>query len=120
MQMGRTIGIGIAAAVIGGSMLSAGASAASFNCDKASLPDEIAICAHRDLNDADVEMATRYTMLLQLLPMGSAGSLRDDQKVWLAWRKACGGDIACLHTAYQDRITALKAAFQRVVARGPF
>ena len=96
------------------------ARAASFDCGKAASADETAICANRDLDDADVEMATRYSMLLQLLPMGGAGSLRDDQKAWLGWRRACGGDVACLRNAYSDRIAALKSVFDQIAARGPF
>ncbi|WP_073051724.1 lysozyme inhibitor LprI family protein [Kaistia soli] len=96
------------------------AEAASFNCAKAAQPDEVAICAHRDLNDDDVEMATRYQMLLKLVAMGTAGDMRDDQKAWLSWRRSCGSDVACLGNAYQDRIGALKAAFDRIAARGPF
>ncbi len=108
------------ALVMGTMALPAGAGAASFDCAKAAKPDEIAICANRDLDDADVEMATRYSMLLQLLAMGSAGALRDDQKAWLGWRQACGSDLACLRAAYADRIGALKAAFNRIAANGPY
>ncbi|MCX5495572.1 lysozyme inhibitor LprI family protein [Kaistia dalseonensis] len=96
------------------------ASAASFPCAKASAPDEIAICTHPDLNDSDVEMATRYQMLLALLPMGGAGALRDDQKAWLQGRQACGGNVACLRSAYAARIGALKSQFQQIVSRGPY
>jgi len=110
--------LGLAAIAAAGSPRMA--EAASFNCAKASLPDEVAFCANLDLNDDDVEMATRYQMLLKLLPMGAAGNLRDDQKAWLAWRRSCGSDIACLNNAYDARIKALSAAFNRIAARGPF
>lgn len=96
------------------------AQAASFPCSKAAKPDEIAICANPQLNDSDVEMAVRYEMLLQLLPMGGAGALRDAQRAWLASRQSCGGDVACLKTAYAARIAALKSGFQAIVSRGPY
>ena len=64
--------------------------------------------------------AARYSMLLQLLAMGSAGAVRDDQKAWLSWRQACGSNVTCLRSAYADRIGALKAAFNRIAAQGPF
>lgn len=96
------------------------AEAASFPCEKAATPDEIAICRTPDLNDADVEMSVRYEMLLALLPMGGAGALRDAQKAWLAQRKLCGGDVACLRRAYSTRIAALKAGFQEIASRGPY
>ena len=108
------------AAMLGAAAPIGAAHAASFDCDKAAASDEIAICANRSLDDADVEMATRYTMQLQLLPMGGAGALRDDQKAWLGWRRACGGDVTCLTNAYADRISALKAAFDAIAAKGPF
>ena len=116
----RRLAILLAGTIIGMAALPSAGDAASFNCAKATLPDEIAVCANPDLNDADVEMATRYSMLLQLMAMGSAGAMRDGQKAWLAWRKACGSDVACLRNAYRVRIGAFKSAFQRVVARGPF
>lgn len=119
-RRGVALGMLGMAAIAAAAALPPAAKAASFNCAKASLPDEIAICTHRDLNDDDVEMTTRYQLLLKLLPMGAAGNLRDDQKAWLAWRRSCGNDITCLSNAYQVRIAALKAAFDRVAARGPF
>ena len=39
------------------------AQAASFNCDKAKTTTEHAICEYRQINDADVKMATTYTIL---------------------------------------------------------
>lgn len=116
----RKLAILVGAASIGMTSLPSEGVAASFSCTRATLPDEIAVCANLDLNDADVEMATRYSMLLQLMAMGGAGAMRDEQKAWLAWRKACGSDVACLRNAYKVRIAAFKTAFQRVVARGPF
>ncbi len=115
----RSIGAAVAL-FVGTAAMPVGAGAASFDCAKAAKLDEIAICANRDLDDADVEMATRYSMLLQLLPMGGAGALRDDQKAWLGWRQACGSDLTCLRAAYADRIGALKAAFNRIASQGPF
>ena len=101
-------------------MMAVPAEAASFPCAKASLPDEVAICAHLDLNDEDVAMATRYEMLLALLPMGGAGALRDAQKGWLENRQSCGGDVACLRAAYSARNAALKSQFEDIVSRGPY
>jgi uncharacterized protein len=112
-----------AALLIGGGVIGAGApaaQAASFPCAQASAPDEVAICRTPDLNDADAEMSVRYEMLLALLPMGGAGALKDQQRAWLAQRRLCGGDVACLRSAYASRIAALKAGFQQIVSRGPY
>jgi uncharacterized protein len=43
------------------------AAAASFDCSKAETADEKAVCADRQLNDEDVEMAVLYTQLKPLL-----------------------------------------------------
>lgn len=111
----------IALSALASCILSAApAEAASFPCAKASLPDEVAICANLDLNDADVEMATRYDMLLALLPMGGSGALRDAQEGWLENRQSCGGNVACLRAAYSARNAALKSQFEDIASRGPY
>lgn len=96
------------------------ARAASFPCAKATTADEKAICRTPALNDSDVELATRYSMVLQLLPMGGAGALRDSQVKWLADRRLCGGKVACLQASYAGRIAEVKSVFQQIVSRGPY
>jgi uncharacterized protein len=112
------LGLGVVAA--GLLPLPGGANAASFPCRDAAAADERAICATPDLNDQDVRLATEYGMLLRLLPMGGAGALRDGQRQWLAERRDCGGDVACLEGAYAARLRALDAVFQGIVAGGPY
>jgi uncharacterized protein len=118
--MMRKAGLLFSLAILAAGALPAPALAASFPCAKAAKPDEVAICSHLALNDADVEMATLYQTLLPLLAMGSAGATRDDQKAWLARRQACGADVSCLSSAYADRIAALKASFARIASGGPY
>ncbi len=60
------------------------AQAASFNCDKAKTTPEHAICEYRQINDADVKMATTYTILKRLVPMGTRGMIQDEQVKWLS------------------------------------
>ncbi|HRM50687.1 MAG TPA: hypothetical protein PL094_00965, partial [Acinetobacter johnsonii] len=62
------------------------AQAASFNCDKAKTTTEHAICEYRQINDADVKMATTYTILKRLVPMGTRGMIQDEQVKWLSLR----------------------------------
>ncbi|WP_336488671.1 lysozyme inhibitor LprI family protein [Methylobacterium nigriterrae] len=95
------------------------ARAASFPCEKAEAPDEQAVCANRSLNDLDVEMAVRFEILKDLLPMGGRGKLRDDQEAWLAERRACGADAACLCQAYEARLKVLRAVFSEFAKQGP-
>ncbi len=89
------------------------ASAASFDCEKSDLAaDEKAICDTRALNDADVKMVTTFDILTSLLAMGTRDALRDEQSSWLKKRQACGGDVACLTTAYEERMKQLTQAFE--------
>jgi uncharacterized protein len=94
--------------------------AASFGCSKAEAADEKAVCADRQLNDEDVEMAVLYTQLKPLLGMGARGDMEDEQTAWLKRRAACGADRACLGKAYQERIQQLKRGFEALSKRGPF
>ena len=100
-------------------LASAPASAASFACDKAETADEKAICATLFLNDRDVEMATRFEILRAMLPMGGNAKLREDQEAWLAERRTCGADIACLTQAYDGRLKTLRAVFSEFAKQGP-
>ena len=84
------------------------ASAASFDCEKPKLAaDEKAICDNRALNDADVKMATTFELLSGLLAMGARGTMQDDQVTWLARRQACADDVACIQSAYDERMQQL-------------
>lgn len=96
------------------------ASAASFDCSKAETADEKAICADRQLNDDDVEMATLYVQLKPFLGMGARGDMEDQQAAWLKRRAACGADHACLSKAYADRVQQLRGGFEALAKRGPF
>ena len=90
------------------------AGAASFKA-----ADEKAVCADRQLNDEDVEMAVLYTQLKPLLGMGARGDMEDEQAAWLKRRAACGADRACLRNAYQERIQQLRGGFEALAKRGP-
>ncbi|KEQ06739.1 hypothetical protein GV67_23760 [Pseudorhizobium pelagicum] len=88
------------------------AAAASFDCEKEDLAaDEQAICDNRMLNDADVKMVTTFDILAGLLAMGARGTMQDDQTAWLARRQACGADVACIQSAYDERMKVLTETF---------
>ena len=85
------------------------ARAASFDCNKAATPDEIAICANPNVSNLDTIMATLYGVRMEIpMLMGATGSARDEQRAWLASRGTCGGSVACLQTSYQSRIAVLQ------------
>lgn len=91
------------------------AAAASFDCDKPELAaDETAICANRDLNDMDVKMATTFELITGLMPMGSRGVVQDGQVAWLSRRQACKADLACLRSAYAERLTQMKSVYDLI------
>lgn len=96
------------------------AQAASFDCTKARRADERAICNNRELNDLDVEMATWLEVTTSLVMMGQRGSIRDDQREWLAKRGRCGASVPCLRQSYRGRILQLRRIFSDIRSRGPF
>lgn len=95
--------------------------AASFDCQKATLPTEKAICQYRNLNDQDVKMATTFNILTHLLPMGGRDALKDEQRLWLQQRNACAAKASCIASQYQQRQIQLDNLLQtRVYQQGPF
>lgn len=94
--------------------------AASFDCNRARLPDEKAVCASRQLSELDVEMAVRYQTLTGLVAMGTRGNMQDEQQAWLDVRKKCGARLSCLVDAYRHRIQTLKDEYSHLASRGPF
>ena len=96
------------------------AQAASFECARARAADEKAICADRGLNDKDVTLAVSLKMTAHLMAMGGRGDLMDEQRAWLANRRRCGADRACLNKSYDARIAVVRTAFEAIASRGPF
>ena len=99
-------------------VLSLPAAAASFPCAKAETPDEKTVCDTRALNDLDVEMAVRFDILKDLLPMGNRTKMQDDQEAWLKDRRACGTDVACLTAAYEGRLMVLRGVLSEFAKQG--
>jgi uncharacterized protein len=85
--------------------------AASFDCGRARLPDEKAICADRGLSELDVEMAALYGVRMQIpMLMGAKGAAQDEQRAFLAARATCGANVACIRQAYERRNSVLNQA----------
>jgi len=90
-------------------MSSAGtASAASFNCNYAQLPAEVAICNSQRLQDMDQQMASLYFRLTNTAPGWMSRKIKSEQRAWLGGRNACGYDQGCLRRAYRNRINQLE------------
>ncbi|TCL67133.1 lysozyme inhibitor LprI family protein [Rhizobium sp. BK251] len=109
----KVVVLGLAAASLFAS--SVASPAASFDCDAPALkPDEKAICDNRALNDADVKMVTTFELLSGLLAMGARGTLQDEQSAWLKKRQACGADVTCLKTSYDERLKQLDQTYKNI------
>ena len=96
------------------------AHAASYDCQKARTLTEHAVCEHRALNDADVKMATTYSIIKRLVPMGTRGVIQDEQVKWLSMRDQCRDNINCLSDVYKMRQQKLDIYMDRVYRQGPF
>lgn len=84
-------------------LLPLSAQAASFNCDNATTPTEMAICDSPRLNALDEEVADMYRDILSQMTPREARRLRRDQRSWLIARDSCGDDTRCLRSRYRER-----------------
>ncbi len=90
----------------------------SFDCAKATRPDEKAICSNDLLAELDTMIATLYAMLWHYIEnydnaMGVLSRLRDSQRDFLKRRAACGADIRCIERVQRKRIDALLDDYKR-------
>jgi uncharacterized protein len=79
--------------------------AASFDCSKARLPAEVAICQDPELSRLDEEMARAYQAALK---KGESQQLKASQRAWLKERNGCGSNALCLKRLYTARISQIK------------
>jgi uncharacterized protein len=83
------------------------ASAQSFNCHNARLPDQVMICQSPVLSRLDERMASIYFTARNRLSGPARRELEFDQSDWLRLRMDCGRDYYCIERAYQRRIPQL-------------
>jgi uncharacterized protein len=89
--------------------LASPAAAASFDCNKAQKPDEIAICANPALSALDSEMGGLWFAYSQVpFLMGMSGARQDEARAFLQSRATCGANVVCLTQAYHARIKVLQ------------
>lgn len=79
----------------------------SYNCSKASKPDEIAICQSPKLSFYDQVMAKRFVKDRNSAQGYSRQKIISDQVAWLKQRQFCGSDTTCLTRVYRDRLLIL-------------
>jgi len=80
-----------------------GATAQSFDCGKARMAAEFAICDSQRLSRLDEEMSALYFGL----PYGVREEIKGSQRRWLRRRNACGYDQICIEEYYFRRIEVL-------------
>lgn len=79
------------------------AQAASFNCGKANLNAEVAICNTPNLSDLDGQIADRYFEIYNRSSKWEQRRLKREQKSWLRQRNSCGYEIYCLEQTMTER-----------------
>lgn len=84
------------------------ADAASFNCQHAALPAEVAICGNPNLSHLDEQVAGMYFLIVSSGQAATASQVKTAQGKFLTRRNACEGNIDCLVSAYTDQIMYLK------------
>jgi uncharacterized protein len=104
----------IAAAAFLSCLVAAGtASAASFDCAKATTPTEHAICDNPQLSQLDDQTAgLYYTLISGGAPQAttSVEAVKKEQAGFINKRNQCGANYNCLIDAYTAQIMYLKAA----------
>jgi len=101
--------------ILGGLLLFAGVllsketNAASFDCQKAALPAEKAICSNANLSSLDERTAGMYFIIIGSgAPSGTVAEVKESQEKFVARRNACSPNIDCLVSAYTDQMMFLK------------
>src|SRR5215203_7394023 len=86
-------------------------SAESLNCRRASLADEIAICDRAQLRNLHNQMALLYVEVGKQVK--DRTRFRQEQRLFISKRRACGGDSNCLKAVYNQRLAELSSMKHR-------
>jgi uncharacterized protein len=91
----------------------------SFDCDRATSPDEATICHDADLAALDVRSDRAYRALMSQIDSLDRLSVRAGQRRWIEARRACADapdSIVCLRRSYEGRIANLLESARRAAA----
>lgn len=100
--------------IFASSLLPVAALAAGFDCAKSSTTTEKAICSDTQLSSYDEILAATFKK--SIVQSMNPEQMKSDQRQWLKTRRnACGADVACLKTAYNERIAELNDTPLRTV-----
>jgi uncharacterized protein YecT (DUF1311 family) len=90
---------------------------ASFDCAKATRPQEVLICASPEVSRLDSAMAASYKTLLQRLTVESQNDVRRSQRQWLVfWPIACREDGKSLNPKSKDAQNCAVALYKDRIA----
>lgn len=81
--------------------------APSFNCKKAKIQAELAICRNPKLSISDRIVSSMFSLTSFAEP-SIAEKTREGQKKWIKLRNECSDDVECLQSAYKMRIQQLR------------
>jgi len=81
----------------------------SFPCGGRLSPSERAICQNNDLARLDQLLSTAYKARFNSLAPAQQAQLSANQTAWRAGRDQCGNAVACIRTAYEQRLSDLQA-----------
>ena len=86
-----------------------GAPRTSFDCALATRPDEMAICASPELAAKDLELDAIFNKALAAAGPARNQQVVEEQRAWLAARRSCNSNAACLGAMMDGRIAALES-----------
>ena len=84
----------------------------SFPCGGRLNPAERAICANADLARLDQALTAAFKLRFHALPDHARARFSADQAAWRSQRDRCGDAVACIETAYWQRLNFLQQATQ--------
>jgi uncharacterized protein len=80
----------------------------SFDCHRATWPDEAAICSNENLAAKDREVAILYAWAMSHYNEGITDHVHRSQLDWLEERHNCRHDVGCINALYNDRIAQFR------------
>ena len=80
----------------------------SFDCSRASIPSEFAICGDAQLAGLDNAIARAYNAALSRMSSSQRAAFRADQRNWLAFRNRCGANVGCLRAEMDARLNFIR------------
>jgi len=86
----------------------------SFDCAKASSQAEMMICSDPDLANLDAQLSTAYKAALS--KANDQAALKHEEIEWMKKTRNACADVACLKSAYQQRLQDLQGSANATMA----